>query len=416
MNRLIVIFLIFIISSTAHGKTAKVPLVLLSIDGFAYDYLASYQPPNIIDFAKSGASAKLLPIYPSKTFPNHLSIMTGVYPKKHGIIHNKFYHPGLDQEYSLGSGRKNSAWLTAKPFWALVEENNIKSAVYFWPESEAIGQGSQPTYNIPYNTKATNIERFDQIIDWLKLPEVQAPKFIVSYFSSVDSAGHKFGLGSPELAQAVTNIDRLFGSFIKRLQQEIPQKVNVILLSDHGMVQMDMNKTIDLKNVFSEEILKFTFDKSVVISQSSTQLYVYFNQKSLDKNKQKFILEQINSRQKVSKNLYSVYHKNNYPKHWQFDDNLIITPDIVIEAAPSASFVNQKYFNSNVATHGYDAKNQNELAAIFFASGPNIRKGRAIAPFENIHIVPLMSNLLNIKQPNNIDGKKVVLESIIKSN
>jgi len=415
MSRFICIFITLIISSSTYGKTARPPVVLLSIDGFAYDYLTTYQPKNILEFGKSGVQGKLLPVYPSKTFPNHLSIITGVYPKKHGIIHNKFYHPTLGEKYYLGSGKKNSAWLTARPFWSIAEENNIKSAVYFWPESEAIGQGSLPTYNIPYNKTASDVEHFDQIIDWLKFPEEQAPKFIISYFSSVDDAGHKFGLGSRELAQSVTNIDALFGYFTKRLQKEISQDVNVILLSDHGMVQMDKSKEIDFTKVFNEMILKLIAEKSVVVASSSTQLYVYFDHDRLDDNQQKSILEQVDLKQKTNTDLYSVHNKSNYPVHWKLNRSLAITPDLVIEAEPSASFVNKKYSSSNMATHGYDAKNQSELTAIFFASGPNIIKGKVVDPFENIHVVPLMSKLLDIKQPKNIDGELAVLKSIIKS-
>lgn len=417
MNRLLSVIFTFILSSSVYGQTAKSTVILLSIDGFAYDYLAAYQPPNILNFGKSGASAKLLPVYPSKTFPNHLSIITGVYPEKHGIIHNKFYHPNLEQKYHLGAGKQSSAWLTAQPLWSLAEENNITSAVYFWPESQAIGQGSLPTFNIPYNKTSTSKDHFDQIIEWLKLPQEQAPKFITSYFSSVDDAGHKFGLGSNELAQAVKNIDAQFGQFITRLKQEIPQKVNVILLSDHGMIQIDKNKKIDFATIFNKKTLKLITEESVIVAQSSTQLFVYFNQQKLTKQQQNTITQEIITRQKLHLSWYSVYQQTNYPQHWQLNNKLTITPDLVIEAAPTASFINTNYSSNNLATHGYDALNQSELTAIFFAAGPdivNIRKGKTIDPFENIHVVPLIANLLGIKQPKDIDGERAILAPLIK--
>lgn len=370
----------------------------------------------MLAFAKTGTSAKLLPVYPSKTFPNHLSIITGVYPKNHGIIHNKFYHPQLDKKYYLGAGKHNSAWLTAKPFWSVVQEHNISSAVYFWPESEAIGQGSEATYHIPYKKTDTEQTHFDQIINWLKLPPTQAPQFIVSYFSSVDNAGHNFGLGSPELSQAITDIDNLFGHFMARLKKEIPQDVNVILLSDHGMVQINKNKNIDLTMVFNKNQLKLIDEKTIVIAKSSTQLFGYFDQDKFNVHQQKIILQELKARQKLHPKLYRVFDKNNYPKHWRLNNNLAITPSFVVEAAPSASFVNEKYAYQNIATHGYDAFNQSELTAIFLAAGPDIIQGRAVNSFENIHIVPLMSQLLGIKQPDNIDGENAVLAVIVKSN
>ncbi len=413
MSRFVLFSLVFILSSPTYGEKVKPPLILLSIDGFAHDYLTTYQPNNILKLAKTGVVAKLLPVYPSKTFPNHLSIITGVYPEKHGIIHNKFYHPSLAEKYRLGAGKNNSAWLTAMPLWSFAEENKITSAVYFWPESEAIGQGSQPTYNIPYNRTATDKEHFDQIIDWLKLPKEEAPKFIVSYFSSVDDAGHKYGLKSAELAQAVTNIDNMIGYFMERLQQELPQPVNVILLSDHGMIQIDRKKSIKTSMVFNNELKKLITEKVITIAQSSTQLYVYFAQDML-KKQQAFILAQIKAKQKSHSDLYRVYHKQNYPKHWKFNASLVITPDLVIEAEPTASFINEKYGHSSLATHGYDALNQSELNAFFLASGPDFIMGKELTPFENIHIFPLMTHLLGLKPLNNIDGKFEVLSPIIK--
>jgi len=415
MSRFLVVFLTFILVSNAYGKTAKSTVVLLSIDGFAYNYLETYQPQNIIAFGKSGVGAKLLPVYPSKTFPNHLSIITGVYPDKHGIIHNKFYNPTLRKKYTLGAGAKNSAWLTAQPFWSLAEQNDIRAAVYFWPESQAIGQGRLPTFNIPYNKTSTSKAHFDQIIDWLKLPNKQAPQFVISYFSSVDDAGHKFGLGSPELAEAVANIDLQFGNFIKRLKNEIPQNVNVILLSDHGMVQMDQSKKIALSSVFTKATMKLIAEKSVIVAQSSTQLYVYFDREKLTKHQQDRITQELTSKQSVD-NLYRVYQRDHYPQHWKLDKTQAITPDLVIEAMPSASFINSNYTSNNVATHGYDPLNKQALAAIFFAAGPDIIKGKSVHSFENIHIVPLMAQLMGLEQPNNIDGKISILAPILSVN
>ena len=414
MSRLVTFLLVLIISGSVYGNTAKSPLILLSIDGFAYDYLNKFKPKNILSFGKSGVKAKLLPVYPSKTFPNHLSIITGVYPAKHGIIHNKFYHPLLGEKYSLGTGKNNSTWLTAKPFWSFAEENNITTAVYFWPE--AMGQGKRPSFNIPYNKMDSEKARFDQIIKWLQLPNDEAPQFIASYFSSIDEVGHRYGPNSTELAQAVAEIDEVFGYFIQRLQQEVPFNVNVILLSDHGMIHIDKSKKIDLAKVFNEHLIKLITEKSIIVAQSSTQLYIYLEHDKLSKVQQESITQELMVSQNLSAGLYRIYQKGNYPEYWQFNEDLAIIPDLIIEASINNYFSNKGDSNNNVATHGYDALNKPELAAIFFASGPAIIKGRALNAFENIHIVPLMSQLLGLKQIPRIDGKGSVLGSIIKSN
>lgn len=414
MRRFMTLFFAVTISCSVHSKTAKSSLVLLSIDGFAYDYLAKYQPKNILAFAKSGVKAKLLPVYPSKTFPNHLSIITGEYPINHGIIHNKFYHPLLGEQYTLGAGKKNSTWLTAKPLWSVAEENNITTAVYFWPESEAIGQGSQPSFNIPYNTVDAEKTQFDQIISWLKLPQSQAPKFIVSYFASIDDKGHKYGPNSLELKQAVADIDDLFGYFISRLHKEIPGNVNIILVSDHGMMQID--KEVNISQVFNEQLTKWIDEKSMIVAKSSTQLYIYFDKSKLNKSQQKVVFQSLKSKKNTNTPLYQVHQKGHYPKHWQLNEDLAIVPDLIVEIAEHASFTSEKHPNENAATHGYDAKNKQALMAVFIASGPDIIKGRELDAFENIHIAPLMSNLLGLQQPNKIDGKRSILAPIIKIN
>ncbi|MDP7593463.1 MAG: alkaline phosphatase family protein [Litorilituus sp.] len=415
MNRIALFFVTVIISSVAYGKTAKSTVILLSIDGFSYDYLSQYQPKNILDFATKGIKAKLIPVYPSKTFPNHLSIITGVYPAKHGIVHNKFYHPDLGQTYKLGAGKHNSSWLTAQPFWFYAQQQGVKSAIYFWPESEAKGQGSEPSYHIPYNNVDSIEMRFNQIITWLKKPTEQAPKLILSYFSSVDSAGHEYGLNSPELSAAITQIDHAFGRFINRLEKEVTQKVNVILLSDHGMVQLNQQRKINLNTVFNKKIQESIDNKRIVVAKSSTQLYLYFDHTKLTKQQQSNFTNELKITQKQNTKWYEVYRKGNYPKHWHLNKtNVLVIPDIIINAKPTASFTYGNYAHNGKATHGYDALQHSGLMSIFLAAGPDIVKGRAVIPFENIHIVPFMSQLLGITPPENIDGKVDVLNSVLR--
>jgi len=415
MSRILLFILTVIITSTAYGKTAKSTVILLSIDGFSYNYLARYQPKNILKFAQTGIKAELLPVYPSKTFPNHLSIITGVYPATHGIVHNKFYHPLLKQKYKLGAGKNDSAWLTAQPFWAYAQDKGIKSAVYFWPESEVKGQSSAPVYNIPYNSSDSIEMRFNQIITWLKLPKDQVPNLVVSYFSSVDSAGHEYGVNAPELAAAIKNIDNAFGKFLKQLEKEIPQNVNIILLSDHGMVQVDPQKYIDTTLVFNDRVQQLIDDNKVVVAKSSTQLYLYFNDEKLTKNQANSLVNELKTKQKESSKLYGVYQKGGFPEHWQLNrSSAIVIPDIIINAKPPASFIQGAYSYNGKATHGYDVLQDNNLTTIFLAAGPDIFKGKTVEPFENIHIVPFMSELLGITAPTAIDGKIDALSEVLK--
>jgi len=406
-------FLAALICGSAHSKTPKPIVVLLSIDGFSYEYLSKHQPSNILALAKSGISAKLQPVYPSKTFPNHLSIITGSYPVNHGISNNSFYSPTLDKKYYKGAGKNNSAWLTADPFWSVAKQNGLKTAVYFWPESEL--KGKTPTYNIPFNKKDTNRARFDQIIKWLQLPHKQRPQFIASYFSSVDSAGHYYGPYSNELALAVEEIDLLIGEFLARLKKEVTDEVNIILVSDHGMLQKDRAKIIKPSMIFDQQILELIKAKTIIVARNDTQLYIYF--KTLDEQVRSRTIQKI-STNKNNSNLYRLYSKGGYPKHWQFNKAVDIVPDVILEALPPATFVKESHNIefSDMGTHGYDALNQEDLMGLFIATGPSIHKSRKTMVFENIHIFPFMSGILSIKQPHSIDGKREVLAPYLINN
>jgi len=271
----IVLFLSIIVSSLFVVSCAnpvkyptEIPVILISIDGFANNYLDIYPTKNLHKIINNGLKAKaLLPIFPSKTFPNHLSIITGVYPQKHGIIHNKFYNRSLDKIYHLGAGKEEPRWLSSPPLWTIVEQHNIKSGVYFWPESEAEVQGVLPTYNFSYNKKTPNVDRINQIIQWLTLPQDKKPQFIASYFSIVDTAGHRYGRNSPELAQAIKEIDDLIGILLTKLESELNNQVNLIIVSDHGMVQLNKDSNIMWQQVTDNV-------KDIRIVNGQTQLLI----------------------------------------------------------------------------------------------------------------------------------------------
>lgn len=412
MQYIIFFLLTIFFCDSAYSETTKPIVILLSIDGFSYDYLQKHQPKNLLSLSKSGINGKLLPVYPSKTFPNHLSIITGTYPVKHGIVNNNFFNPLIDKYYYKGAGKNNSAWLTADPFWSTAEKQGIKTAVYFWPESEI--KGRTPSFNIPFNKKDSNKARFDQLLKWLKLPIEQRPQFIASYFSSVDSAGHHYGPNSKELKQSITDIDLLIGDFISKLPETVTNDVSIIVVSDHGMLELDTSHVIKPSMVFDEKILNLIKSNKIKIAKNDTQIYLYFSKSFLHEFDSTKIIEKLNEQSNKSK-LYQVHSKGEYPKHWNFNIENKLIPDIIIEANPPAVFVKENFNikRLNKGTHGYDAKGHSGLIGIFIASGQNIIKGQSVKPFENIHVFPFMSELLMMKQTEDIDGNSSVLAPYI---
>lgn len=381
---------------------AKTPLVLLSIDGFSQRYIAQYKPKALMKLIQQGVSAKaLLPVYPSKTFPNHLSIVTGRYPINHGILHNTFYHRELDKVYRLGDGKNDARWLTAQPIWHINEVQGNKSAVYFWPESETAIDNRMASYYYPYSHGTANKKRLEQILTWLRLPKSARPNFIAGYFASIDDAGHKYGENSPQLIKAINQLDNLIEDFLQKIKQEFNGKVNVVIVSDHGMTKVNSDQLIN----WQENIVE-----GVKVINGSTQLYLYSED---DSKLQQSIALFKNAQTNNKHGNYQVYQFPDFPKHWHLNRKTPAVPNVIIEALPSYIFSNTSS-KTMAETHGYDPKSERDLDAIFIATGPSFRKNMQVEAFENIHVLPILTRALGLKDVSDIDGNYQLAELIVK--
>src|SRR5271163_3928590 len=172
-------------------------VILVSLDGFRYDYAKKYDAKNLQALAAAGATAPdgMLPAYPSLTFPNHLTLATGLYPEHHGIVANSFYDPSRDATYVYTRPATNAdgSWYSGTPLWVLAEQQGMRSACLFWPGSEAEIQGKRPSYYLHYDDKFDDEKRIDIVVAWLKLPPALRPHFITLYYPNVDHAGHAYG-------------------------------------------------------------------------------------------------------------------------------------------------------------------------------------------------------------------------------
>jgi predicted AlkP superfamily pyrophosphatase or phosphodiesterase len=379
---------------------SKTPVVLISIDGFAYHYLQQNKPQTLLKLAKQGSYGPMLPVFPSKTFPNHLSIITGLYPIQHGILHNKFYRRDLNKTYHLGAGAKDSRWLFGKPLWVVAQEHGLKTAIYFWPESEAEFNGVKPTTYFPYNKAISNQTRVDQMIDWLAQPEDKRPDFIASYFSIVDTAGHEYGPSSTELAQSVEEMDRLIAQFVQRL----PLKVNLLLVSDHGMLSVDKQHPIKWQKFISD-------DKELTVVDGQTQLLIYSqNIKKLNQLQQQLSTD-------AYQPYFQVYDQQHFPSHWHWTASLNpennSLPNLVLDANPPYVFSHTNAISKG--THGYDVVKDKQLSAFFIGIGPDIQHSKTtLKPFSNLAVFPLVTKLLGIKNPINIVNDQYLIENILK--
>lgn len=237
------------------ARAGETPLLLVSLDGFRWNYTREYadQTPVLRRLAAEGISARgLIPAYPSTTFPNHYTLVTGLYPAHHGIINNDMFDPGLGRyfHYYLPADNHDPRWWGGEPIWVTAVKQGRKSAAYYWVGAGVAVGGIRPTYSIPYpGMSAYKAEpfsrRIERVVGWLKLPAEQRPAVIAFYVEETDSVGHASGPDSPEMAAAVNKVDSELGALLDRLRAE-GIAVNVVVVSDHGMTGVSPERVIYL--------------------------------------------------------------------------------------------------------------------------------------------------------------------------
>lgn len=394
--RLLIIFLglIYYIQATPY-------VLLISFDGFRWDYLNRGLTPNLNKFADSGVRAlSLMPSFPSGTFPNHYSIVTGMYPENHGIIGNHIYDKFKNTTYSLKKQEEvsNPRWYLAEAIWETAKRQGILTASFFWPGSELSLDYRRPDFFVPFNPKIPYKTRIDSVIGWLKLPYEKRPKFITLYFEETDTKGHDFGPISPEIDSAISLCDQLFGYLIEQLQQiNLKDSINILIVSDHGMTEIDKNKIIVLKNYLG-------------IGKIEVNSYGYLCSITGEKDS----VEKAYNTLKNNERNFKVYKRKDVPYYFHFNNNPWIGDVIVIpETGWTVAYDSTEYTFKVKATHGFD-NHWLDMHGIFIAKGPALKNGYTTGTLMNIDIYPLMCKILNIIPRNNIDGKLERIEYILK--
>ena len=248
------IFLILILVSVIKLEAQTQPyVILISFDGFRWDYVDRGITPNFDFIKENGVSAtSLRPSFPSKTFPNHWSIITGMYPEHHGIISNNFKDYSADRYFRIGdtTETRDPRWYKGEALWETAERQGIITASYYWVGSDVTDQFRRPTYYYKYEHAKPYKKRVDGVIDWLQLPYEIRPHFISSYFDATDGAGHNYGPNSPEVNQAIVRLDSILGYFFQKLKEiDLFDSTNIIVVSDHGMTEISVDRTINIEQM-----------------------------------------------------------------------------------------------------------------------------------------------------------------------
>ena len=376
-------------------------VLLISFDGFRADYIDWYNTPNFDQLKLDGVKSEgLKPVFPTKTFPNHYSIATGMYIENHGLIGNNFFDQKLGELYTLKDRDivEDERFYGGEPIWATAEKQGVKTASYFWVGSEANAGGAQPSIWKKYNEKRPFEARVDSVIKWFKMPSPIRPKLVLLYFHEPDKTGHHYGPKSGKTRNMVEKIDDLLGSIIKKTKSlDIYNQLNIIILSDHGMTETNKKKMIPLN--------KYINTKKIKVEGSGPYALLYSN----DENELNKAFDNLKEVKHIN-----IYKKNEIPKDWHFNDHYRIKDLLVLADEGWTLLENDHnvsaYFSKG--NHGYDNKLKS-MNAIFFAKGPYFKKNYNAPIINNIDIYPLIAHILNIIPNNKIDGKLENVQHIL---
>ncbi len=403
-STLLLILFYFLQSFGCSGLSKDPPtIILISIDAFRWDYPEKAETPNLDFLIKSGVRAKsLTPCFPTKTFPNHYTIVTGLYPQNHGIIANNMYDPLRKKPFKLSipEAIHDPEWWGGEPIWVTAEKKGLKTACYFWPGSETKIKGLLPTYFFNYDGEVPNEDRIKQVLKWLDLPLHQRPSLITTYFSTLDDAGHHYGPDSKEVAEAIHTSDSVIGILLNGLQErKLLQKVNVIIVSDHGMAATRADQIIFLDDYIDLDGVDVVDWNPVAVINSA------------EGEKEKIYQKLMNAHPKLK-----VYKKEEVPERFHFGKHPV-TPKIVAIAdegwsISSHAYVDRRPGYGDGGNHGFDDQ-LTSMGATFIASGPAFKAGVTVEPFRNIHIYELMAEILDLKPaPNDgsLDSVRIMLK------
>ncbi len=370
-------------------------LILISIDAFRTDYLQKFNPPNLNRLAKKGTHAeKLIPAFPSMTFPNHNTMATGLWPEHHGIIHNEFYDPVFKEKFAIvnNPGPTDGKWWGGQPIWVTAIKQGRKADCLYWPGTSAEIQGVRPTEWKPLDLDAEPDAIADTALGWLKNPETR-PNLMVLYFYHADHIGHEKGPDSAEMVPTVKKIDDAIGKLVAGLHDlKLDDIANLVIVSDHGMAEVSTKRMIKLSDYVDLNTVQVDFSAAVCglrpLEGDAEALYKKFAGKE---------------------NHFKVYRREETPAKYHFRDNRRIPP--VIMVADDGWYITKKTVNKK-ATHGFDP-DLASMGATFIAWGPAFNHNLTIKPVQNIHVYNLLCATLGLTPAPN-DGGNVLVKEVLK--
>jgi predicted AlkP superfamily pyrophosphatase or phosphodiesterase len=413
MSRRLALLLILLLGWWGAASRAQAPaadlkptVILVSIDGWRWDYAQKYSAPTIRQLIARGVSAPLIPSFPSKTFPNHYTIVTGLYPGHHGIVGNTVWDAITSRRLTMANRTENQdpMWWGGEPLWVTVQRAGGTAAPMFWPGSEAPILGQRARFWAPFDNGLPPNERVDRVLRWLDLPVADRPTFLTLYFSDVDGAGHDSGPDSRAVAEAVGRVDRYLDRLIRGLtRRRLQDRVNIVIVSDHGMAEANASRVVVLDDYLALEGIDI-----IDLNPTLGMFPPAGREEAVYK-----ALAAANPRLKV-------FRKAETPPHWHFREHPRVPPivgvvdegwQVLRKATLEAQIASGP--RGPIGVHGYDAAEAISMRGIFVASGPAFKSGVTVEPFENVHIYNALSALLGVKPAAN-DGDPQVARLLLR--
>lgn len=379
---------------------SRPPLILVSLDGFRAEYLETWDMfiPVIEKLRSCGTHAKYLrPMYPTKTFPNHYTIVTGQYAETHGIVDNNMYDYKLDMSFSLsGTEKSNPVWWGGQPLWLTAMYQGLKAGTFFWPGSDVKINGTYPNKYVTFNSSIPFEDRVLTILEWLSLPESERPDFYTLYFEEPDHAGHNYGPVSGEVVKALQRVDQIIGMLMNGLKQRnLHNCVNLIILADHGMEKTSCDRVEYMTNYFNsvKDIYVYSGSAARIRAKNVPEDYLSFDPEGVVKN--------ISC--KIPNQHFIPYVAYDLPKRFHYAANSRIDKEVLLYLDKQwlAGRDKDVFRFCNGGTHGYDNEYKS-MHTIFIANGPGFKFKTEVNSFDNIELYNLMCDLLDITPaPNN---------------
>jgi predicted AlkP superfamily pyrophosphatase or phosphodiesterase len=374
-------------------------LILISFDGWRWDYLDRVHAPNLKALAARGVRAsELIPVFPTLTFPNHYTIATGLRPAHHGIISNSMAEPGFAVRFSMSApSARDPRWWGGEPIWVTAIRQGRKAAAMFWPGTDVAIGGVQTSYWWPFDDKFPNVSRAAQVLDWLARPPGEQPSLITVYFSDVDHAGHDYGPESREVREAAGQLDEMLGLIVDGVHRlGLSDRTTIVVVSDHGMTPVSDGHLVlldDIVDLSSVDVIDWDWLLQIAPRHGSVDaLYRELRRRARH---------------------LAIYTRENLPGRLHYRDNPRIPPIVglpevgwTVTSRARLRAREEDNLPPRRGGHGYDPRVR-DMHAMFVAAGPRLRSGYVAAPFENIHLYEFLCAALKLSPAKN-DGDPTV--------